>query len=109
MPDEAWEFVKFMTSYESFKYRAIDGGYITARKAILDDPEVQEAIAGTVKLAKDVLLDYGNVAAGYRVLRGHVARDVRSQFNDALKGDISPQQAVETLQKSLATIMEQAE
>src|SRR5215203_6238023 len=39
MPDEAWEFVKFMTSFESFKYRAINGGYISARKAILDDPE----------------------------------------------------------------------
>src|SRR5215208_6754684 len=53
MPDEAWEFVKFMSSFESFKYRAINGGYISARKAILDDPEVQKAIP-TVKLAKDV-------------------------------------------------------
>src|SRR5215218_7760309 len=38
LQDEAWEFVKFMTSYESFKFRAVNGGYISARKAILDDP-----------------------------------------------------------------------
>ena len=44
MPDEAWEFVKFMTSFESFKYRAIERRLHPARKAILDDPEVQEAI-----------------------------------------------------------------
>jgi hypothetical protein len=34
---------------------------------------------------------------------------VAEQFNAALKGDVSPQQAVKTLQESLSSIMEQAE
>jgi multiple sugar transport system substrate-binding protein len=107
MPDEAWEFVKFMTSFESFKYLALDGGYIGARKAILDDPEVQEAIP-TVKLAKDVLLDYAT-SRPVTEFYGDMSLEMQSQFNDALTGDVSPQQAVETLQKNLTNIMKQAD
>src|ERR671911_741916 len=107
MPDEAWEFVKFMSSYESFKFRAINGGYISARKAILDDPEVQEAIP-TVKLAKDVLLDYAT-SRPVTEYYGDMSLEMQSQFNDALTGDVSPQQAVQTLQKNLAAIMKQAD
>ena len=107
LPDEAWEFVKFMSSYESFKFRAINGGYISARKAILDDPEVQEAIP-TVKLAKDVLLDYAT-SRPVTQFYGDMSLEMQSQFNDALTGDVSPQQAVETLQKNLTNIMKQAD
>jgi len=107
MPDEAWEFVKFMSSYESFKFRAVEGGYISARKAILDDPDVQEATP-IVKLAKDVLLDYVT-SRPVTEFYGDMSLEMQSQFNDALTGDTSPQKAVETLQKSLSSIMEQAD
>ena len=107
MPDEAWEFVKFMSSYENLKFRAVNGGYISARKAILDDPEVQEAIP-TVKLAKDVLLDYAT-SRPVTEFYGDMSLEMQSQFNDALTGDVSPQQAVETLQKNLSSIMQQTE
>jgi multiple sugar transport system substrate-binding protein len=107
MPDEAWEFVKFMSSFESFKYRAINGGYISARKAILDDPEVQEAIP-TVKLGKDVLLDYAT-SRPVTEFYGDMSLEMQEQFNNALTGDTSPQQACESLQNSLTSIMEQAE
>jgi multiple sugar transport system substrate-binding protein len=107
MPDEAWEFVKFMSSFESMKYRAVNGGYISARKAILDDPEVQKAIP-TVKLAKDVLLDYAT-SRPVTQYYGDMSLEMQSQFNDALTGDVTPQQAVQTLQKNLTTIMKQAD
>jgi multiple sugar transport system substrate-binding protein len=107
MPDEAWEFVKFMTSEESFKFRAIEGGYISARKSILDDPEVQEANP-IIKLAKDILLDNAQ-SRPVTQYYGDMSLEMQEQFNSALKGDVSPQQAVETLQKSLSSIMEQAD
>jgi len=107
MPDEAWEFVKFMSSYESFKFRAVEGGYISARKAILDDPEVQKATP-IIKLAKDVLLNYAT-SRPVTQFYGDMSLEMQSQFNDALTGDASPQQAVETLQKNLSNIMEQAD
>jgi multiple sugar transport system substrate-binding protein len=107
MPDEAWEFVKFMTSFESLKYRAVNGGYISARKAILDDPEVQKAIP-TVKLAKDVLLDYAT-SRPVTQFYGDMSLEMQSQFNNVLTGDVSPEQAVQTLQKNLTNIMKQAD
>jgi multiple sugar transport system substrate-binding protein len=107
LQDEAWEFVKFMSSYESFKFRAVNGGYISARKAILDDPAVQEAIP-TVKLAKDVLLEYAT-SRPVTQYYGDMSLEMQEQFNNALTGDTSPQQAVETLQKNLTSIMQQAE
>jgi multiple sugar transport system substrate-binding protein len=107
VPDEAWEFVQFMTNFESLKYRAVNGGYISARKAILEDPEVQEAIP-TVKLARDVLLDYAT-SRPVTEFYGDMSLEMQSQFNDALTGDVSPQQAAETLQKNLTAIMKQAD
>ena len=105
--DEAWEFVKFMTSYENLKWRAVNGGYISARKKILDDPDVQKAIP-TVKLAKDVLLDYAT-SRPVTQYYGDMSLEMQEQFNNALTGDTSPQQACQTLQKSLTSIMEQAQ
>ena len=107
MPDEAWEFVKFMSSFESFKFIALNGGYIAARKEILDDTEVQEAIP-TVKLAKDVLLDYAT-SRPVTEFYGDMSLEMQEQFNNALTGDTSPQDAVATLQKGLGSIMQQAE
>jgi ABC-type glycerol-3-phosphate transport system substrate-binding protein len=105
--DEAWEFVKFMTSYENMKWRAVNGGYISARKKILDDPDVQKAIP-TVKLAKDVLLDYAT-SRPVTEFYGDMSLEMQEQFNNALTGDTSPQDACQTLQKSLTSIMEQAQ
>jgi multiple sugar transport system substrate-binding protein len=107
MPDEAWEFVQFMTSFENMKWRAINGGFISARKAILDDPDVQEATP-IIKLGKDILL--GNATPRpVTQYYGDMSLEMQSQFNDALTGDVSSQQAVETLQKDLSSIMEQAD
>ncbi|MBT2216792.1 ABC transporter substrate-binding protein [Virgibacillus dakarensis] len=41
-PEEAWEFVKFMTGAEGQKITAIEGGSAPTLKALYDDPEVKE-------------------------------------------------------------------
>jgi hypothetical protein len=40
---------------------------------------------------------------------GDMSLEMAEQFNNVLKGEASPQQGAETLQKSLSSIMEQAE
>src|SRR5215207_6109037 len=106
MPDEAWEFVQFMTSEESLKFRAIEGGYIPGRSSLLDDPEVEEANP-IVALAKEILLDNAT-SRPVTQFYGDMSLEMAEQFNAALKGDVSPQQAVKSLQQSLSSIMEQA-
>lgn len=107
MPDEAWEFVQFMTNEENLKYRAIQGGYIPGRSSLLNDPEVDEANP-IVGLAKEILLDNAT-SRPVTQYYGDMSLEMAEQFNAALKGDVSPQQAVKTLQESLSSIMEQAE
>jgi multiple sugar transport system substrate-binding protein len=105
--DDAWAFIEFMTSAESIKERVIIGGYDPSRKVLYDDPEVQEATP-VVKLAKDVLLK--NVKSRpVTEYYGDTSLEMAEQFNAALKGDISPEEAVKTLQKSLGQIMEEAQ
>jgi multiple sugar transport system substrate-binding protein len=41
-PDEAWEFVKFMTSFNSQKRLALDGGLAPTRIAVYENPHVKE-------------------------------------------------------------------
>ena len=107
MPDEAWEFVQFMTSEENLKFRSIQGGYIPGRSSLLDDPEVEEANP-IVALAKEILLDNAT-SRPVTQFYGDMSLEMAEQFNAALKGDVSPQQAVKSLQQSLSSIMEQAE
>ncbi|MGP4040120.1 ABC transporter substrate-binding protein [Gracilibacillus sp. D59] len=42
-PEEAWEFLKFMTGEEGQKIIAVNGGRAPTIEALYDDPEVQEA------------------------------------------------------------------
>jgi multiple sugar transport system substrate-binding protein len=105
MEEEAWKYIEFMTSEQSQKTRTIIGGYDPSRKALYSDPEVAEATP-VVKLAKDVLLK--NVKSRpVTEYYGDMSLEMAEQFNSALKGDISPEEAVKTLQKSLSQIMEE--
>jgi multiple sugar transport system substrate-binding protein len=107
LDDDAWKFITFMTSEESLKERTIIGGQDPSRQSLYDDPEVQKATP-VIKLAKDVLLKNGKprpVTEYY----GDMSLEMAEQFNSALKGDVSPEQAVKTLQKSLSQIMQEAQ
>jgi multiple sugar transport system substrate-binding protein len=104
--EDAWKFIEFMTSEESQKERVIIGGYDPSRKALYSDPEVAKATP-VVKLAKDVLLK--NVKSRpVTEYYGDMSLEMAEQFNSALKGDISPEEAVKTLQKSLSQIMQES-
>src|SRR5215213_10026996 len=104
--EDAWKFIEFMTSEESQKTRTIIGGYDPSRKALYDDKEIAEATP-VVALAKDVLLK--NVKSRpVTEYYGDTSLEMAEQFNSALKGDISPEKAVKTLQKSLSQIMEES-
>src|ERR687889_1754610 len=105
--DDAWKFIEFMTSAQSQKERVIIGGYDPSRKVLYDDPEVAEATP-VVKLAKDVLIN--NVKSRpVTEFYGDMSIEMGEQFNAALKGDISPEEACKTLQTSLGQIMEEAQ
>jgi multiple sugar transport system substrate-binding protein len=105
LDDDAWTFIEFMTSAKSIKERTIIGGYMPSRLALFEDKEIAEATP-VVKLADTILLQNGKprpVTEYY----GDMSLEMSEQFNAALKSEISPEEAVKTLQKSLGQIMEE--
>jgi multiple sugar transport system substrate-binding protein len=102
MQDEAWEFVKFMTSEENMKFRAVEATVLPARATLYEDPEVQKlpvvaqgrpAIENTH--ARPVSPYYSDMSL-----------EMQEQFNRSLKGEVSPEDAVKTLQTNLERIIE---
>ena len=105
--EEALTFAQFMTANAQEKQLAIDGGQRPTRKALYEDPDVQEALPG-IELQQKILFDNAK-SRPVTEYYGDMSLELAEQFNNVVTGDTSPQQAAETLQKSLSDIMAQAD
>jgi multiple sugar transport system substrate-binding protein len=106
MQDEAWEFIQFMTSPESQKYSAVNATVLPTLKSVYKDPEVAEAIP-VIELAYPEAIQSARprpVSPYY----GDMSLEMAEQFAAVVKGDVAPEQAANTLKKSLQNIIEQA-
>ena len=105
MQDEAWEFIQFMTTEESQKYSAVNATVLPTLKSSYDDPEIAEAIP-VIKLGKEAIQSTRPrpVSPYY----GDMSLEMAEQFAAVVKGDVSPEQAANTLKDSLENILEQA-
>jgi multiple sugar transport system substrate-binding protein len=104
MQDEAWEFVQFMTSEESQKAYTLSASTLPTLHALYDDREILEEVP-VVALSREALQN-----ARPRPISPYyseMAREMAEQFNNVLRGAISPEVAVETLQSELQQIIEQ--
>ena len=104
LKEEAWEFVKFFNSEENQKTWALEMGDLPTRTALYDNREVLKALP-MITQAKEALLNVRPrpVSGHYSEMSGAMAL----QFNDVLRGAISPEEAVGTLQSKLQQIIEQ--
>src|SRR5215212_5638721 len=102
MQEEAWEFIKFMTAPEQMKFRTVKATVLPTRTALLSDPEI--AKIPVVAQGKPAIENtHPRPVSEYYA---DMSLEMNEQFNSALKGDVSPEQAVSTLQKSLEEIVE---
>jgi len=99
--EEAWEFVKFMTSEESQRIRTLEATLLPTRTSLYSDPEIAEKVP-VVGLGEEALKNARPrpVSPYY----SDMSLEMQEQFNLALKGDVSPEEAVKTLQESLTEI-----
>ena len=102
-PDEAWEFVKFMTSEESMKFRAEKATVLPPRTALLSDPELQKKIPVIAQGEAALKNARPRPVSPYY---SDMSLEMAEQFNKTLKGDLSPEAAVKSLQNSLEGIIE---
>src|SRR5215208_4605958 len=107
LQEEALTFAQFMTATAQEKQLAIDGPLRPTRKALYEDPDVLEALPG-IDLQKEILFNNAK-SRPITEYYGDMSLELAEQFNNVVIGDTSPQQAAETLQKSLSDIMAQAD
>ena len=106
MKEEAWEFVRFFTNEESQKTRALEDYRLPTRKALFEDPEVLEALP-MIAGAKEALLNVRPRPVSGRY--SEMSRAMALQFNNVLRGNTMPEEAIETLQRELQQIVEQGQ
>ena len=104
MKEEAWEFIRFFNNDENQKTWALETGNPPTRKALYHDREVMEALP---MITREALQN-----ARPRPVSGHysqMSRAMALQFNNVLRGNTRPEEAVEALQSELQQIVEQGQ
>jgi multiple sugar transport system substrate-binding protein len=104
MQDEAWEFVRFMTSEESQKMQTFSASTLPTLHKLYDDREILKEVP-VVALSKTALQNARPrpVSPYY----SQMSRTMAQQFNNVLTGATSPRESVETLQSELQQIIEE--
>jgi multiple sugar transport system substrate-binding protein len=104
--DAAWEFIKFLTAPEQQKFRAVEGSFLPTLTDLYDDPEIQESVP-VVALAKEALQHTRPrpVSPYY----SDMSLEMAEQFNASLNGEVTPEQAAQTLQSDLERFIEQGQ
>ena len=105
--DEAWEFIQWMTAPEQLKTHALDASRLPTRLGLYDDQEILDEVP-VAKLGKEVIIDNTRPHPVSPVY-SDISLELAKQFNAALGGDVSPEQAVSTLQTDLQEIAKEGQ
>jgi multiple sugar transport system substrate-binding protein len=101
--DAAWEFIRFMSAPEQQKFRALNGSVIPTRQSLLEDREILEKVP-VISLGREAIQNTKPrpVSPYYSDMSLRMAK----QFNTSLRGNVSQEDAVKTLQDELTRIVE---
>src|SRR5918998_327527 len=105
--EEAWEFIKFMSSEEQQKRNALEGARNPTRRSLYEDQEILNKIP-VARLGKEAIIENAEPRPVSPVY-SDMSLEMAEQFNAALGGDVSPEQAAQTLQNNLQQIAEEAQ
>ncbi|MEW6638156.1 MAG: ABC transporter substrate-binding protein [Actinomycetota bacterium] len=104
--DAAWEFIRFLTAPDRQRFRAIEGSYLPTLEALYDDRDIERSVP-VAALAKEALRHTKPrpVSPYY----SDMSLAMAEQFNASLKGEITPEQAAESLRRELEGFIRQGE
>ncbi|ADH98969.1 ABC transporter substrate-binding protein [Salisediminibacterium selenitireducens] len=99
-PEEAWELMKFMSSYEGQKISAIEGGNAPTMRSLYDDEEVRDsaplfADEGFVETLENA------VPRPVSPIYPQISDLMQIEISRALAEDITPQEAVENMEQAI--------
>jgi multiple sugar transport system substrate-binding protein len=103
MPDEAWEFVQWITAEEQQKWRALKASLLPTLPALYEDQEIRDTIPVIAQGEEALKNARSRPVSPYY---SDMSLEMQEQFNAVVSGDTSPEDAVATLQTSLEQIVE---
>jgi multiple sugar transport system substrate-binding protein len=105
--EEAWEFIKWMTAPEQLKTNALEGSRLPPRQALYEDEEILDKVP-VARLGKEAIIE-NSTPRPVSPYYSDMSLELAKQYNAALAGDVSPEQAVNTLQSQLQQIVEEGQ
>jgi multiple sugar transport system substrate-binding protein len=105
--EEAWEFIRWMTAPEQMKFNALEGGKLPPRRSLYEDQEVLQKVP-VARLGKEAIIE-NSTPRPVSPFYSDMSLQLAEQYNAALAGDVSPEQAVRTLQSELQEIVQQGQ
>ncbi|AOM82368.1 ABC transporter substrate-binding protein [Salisediminibacterium beveridgei] len=99
-PEEAWELMKFMSSYEGQKISAIEGGNAPTMRSLYDDEEVQDS-APLFADPEFVETLENAVPRPVSPIYPQISDLMQIELSRALAGDISPEEAAENMEQAI--------
>jgi len=103
--DQAWEFIRWMTEPEQLKRNALEGSKLPVRRELYEDQDILDKVP-VARLGKDVIIENSRPRPVSPVY-SDVSLEMAEKFNASLAGEMSPEDAVATLQKELSSIVKQ--
>ncbi|MDG5472728.1 extracellular solute-binding protein [Jeotgalibacillus sp. ET6] len=103
-PNEAWEFVKFMSGPEGQKISAEVGGRAPTLEALYDDPEVQDA-AALFSNEEFVTTLQNAVPRPVSPIYPQITDIMQVELSKALTQDITPEEAAANMQEKIEAAM----
>nr|MBA4116727.1 ABC transporter substrate-binding protein [Rubrobacter sp.] len=104
--EAAYEFIRFATSEEQQRFRALEGSFLPALQSLYEDQEILDAIP-VIALAPEALQN--SKPRPVSPFYSDMSLEMGEQFNASLNGEVSPEEAAQTLQGSLEGIIQQGQ
>jgi multiple sugar transport system substrate-binding protein len=107
MQEEGWEFIRWMTDPAQLKTNALQGSKLPTRQALYDDSEILEKVP-VARLGKEAIVQ-NSTPRPVSPFYSDMSLELAKQYNASLAGDVSPEEAVNTLQSQLQQIVEEGQ
>ena len=96
-----------MTDPEQLKTNALEGSRLPPRRRLYEDPEILENVP-VARLGKEAIIE-NSTPRPVSPYFSDMSLELAKQYNAALAGDVSPEQAAQTLQSDLQSIVEEGQ
>jgi multiple sugar transport system substrate-binding protein len=105
--DQAWEFIRWMTEPEQLKRNALEGSRLPVRRELYEDQEILDNVP-VARLGKDIIIENARPRP-VSPIYSDISLEMAEKFNASLAGDMSPEEAVGTLQNEMATLVREGQ